>query len=246
MTDTPTPTAATPHRHRSRKHHTKRKRLRIIRALSLALLPFVLYLVGLALISVTFFSYVENESILAMFITQRDEVQALTHLSSVNLNTTTETTAPQTAATNATGRLIVPFFYIGDQFGTIRIPSVEIDVGAYHGDSEKEFRKGVGHYAGSYFPGQDGNILIAGHRTSFFRNFEYLEIGDPVYFETTYGNFTYEVSEFKIIDGKDNSIAKDTSSEQLTMYTCYPFTYVGSAPQRYVVICKLIEAKVNP
>jgi LPXTG-site transpeptidase (sortase) family protein len=242
MTDTTTHR----HRHRSRKYHTQRKHLRLVRSLSLAVLPYALFLIGLTLISISFFSYVENESILAMFLTQRDEVQALTDLSPINLNTPAETTAPQTAATNATGRLIVPFFYIGDQFGTIKIPSVEIDVGAYHGDSEKEFRKGVGHYAGSYFPGQGGNILIAGHRTSFFRNFEYLKIGDPVYFETNYGNFTYEVSEFKIIDGKDNSIANDTTSEQLTMYTCYPFTYVGSAPQRYVVICSLVKAEVNP
>lgn len=260
-----------PRHRRSDRYHRQRRRIRLVRQLGLASLPFVIFLAGLTLVSIGFFSYVEQESVLAMFITQRDDTRNFTVLAvgettqSIDAVPTSpdpvsgEAAAPSqestfkpksivqtdTATTGASGRLVIPFYYLGDLFGVINIPSVDIAVNVYNGDSETEFRKGVGHYAMSYYPGQDGNILVAGHRTSFFRNFEYLEIGDMVYFDTTYGRFVYTIDEFKIIDGTDQSVAKDTSHEQLTMYTCYPFTYFGNAPQRYVVICSLKEKRVN-
>lgn len=260
---------------RSSAYHGKRRRLRTLRSVTLAVLPYLLFLIGLALASTGFLSYVEHESPVALFITERDAVHASADPNQINLDQLGQSDASGTDAgeasdgdaspdnstpgtsgvsaaidwptldRDATGRLIVPFFYIGDAFGTIKIPEVDIEVTAYHGDSESEFRKGVGHYAGSFYPGQGGNILIAGHRNSFFRNFEYLEIGDRVIFETTYGRFEYAITEFKIIKGTDNSIAKDTTKEQLTMYTCYPFTYIGNAPERYVVIAELENAEVN-
>ena len=245
---------------RSSAYHSQRRQLRRLRRAALTVLPYLLFLTGLALASLGVLSYLENESPLALFITSRDAVHAIaipgqpslddlgqtaaSNGSSTDPATTTNADWP-TLTTDATGRLVVPFFYIGDPFGTITIPSVDIEVTAYHGDSETEFRKGVGHYAGSFYPGQDGNILIAGHRNSFFRNFEYLEIGDTVNVDTTYGRFEYTITEFKIIKGNDNSIAKDTTQEQLTMYTCYPFTYIGNAPERYVVIAELTAAEVN-
>lgn len=249
---------------RSSAFHSQRRRLRRAHRAALAVLPYLLFLTGLALASLGVLSYLEHESPLALFITSRDAVHAsatpgqpsLDQLGQAANDTANDPAndAADPATTNAdwpvlsrdtSGRLIVPFFYIGDPFGTITIPSVDIEVTAYHGDSETEFRKGVGHYAGSFYPGQDGNILIAGHRNSFFRNFEYLAIGDTVNFDTTYGHFEYTITEFKIIQGSDNSIAKDTTQEQLTMYTCYPFTYIGNAPERYVVIAELTTAEVN-
>ncbi|NCC76408.1 MAG: class D sortase [Clostridia bacterium] len=263
--DTPTTAYDTTHTTRVRRsasYHSQRRQLRRVQRAALAVLPYILFLTGLALATLGILSYLEHESPLALFITSRDAVHALADPGQPNLTGSAAGTSdaasndPGTAANlanpawpaltkDATGRLIVPFFYIGDPFGTIRIPDVEIDVTAYHGDSETEFRKGVGHYAGSFYPGQGGNILIAGHRNSFFRNFEYLEIGDLVTFETTYGLFEYTITEFLIIKGTDNSIAKDTTKEQLTMYTCYPFTYIGNAPERYVVIAELTHSEVN-
>lgn len=227
--------------------HDRQRCKHFLKRLGLAILPFALLLFGLVIISFGFFHYVEQESILAMFLTSRDSLQ----FSSLHgdgwekaINGPSEMTT-QTAQEKENGRLLVPFFYIGECFGTISIPSVKIKVNAFQGDSEAEFRKGVGHYPGSFYPGQNGNILIAGHRTSFFRNFEYLKIGDLVYFETTYGKFTYKIRELKIIDGQDQSVADDTAQEQLTMYTCYPFVYFGNAPGRFVVICDLIERQVG-
>jgi LPXTG-site transpeptidase (sortase) family protein len=237
-------------RRRSREFHARRRRQQIVRRLSFGLLPYGLFLIGLAFLAISFFQYVEQDSIVALFLTSRDSAADLV-LHGSGWQDPQETTGPaaettpQSAYTNEQGTLIVPFFYVGDKFGKLRIPSVDIAVNAYQGDSESEFRKGVGHYTGSMYPGQDGNILIAGHRTSYFRNFEYLKIGDLVYFDTTYGKFTYKVREFKIIQGTDQSVAAPLDHEQLTMYTCYPFSYIGNAPKRFVVICDLVEKKVT-
>jgi len=231
------------HSHQSRrifKHNSKK--------LLLAMIPFVIFMVGLSLVSVGCFSYVENESVLAVLITSRDNGSSV-DLHSLDSNDSLTPAVLETSvqvADPGDGRLIVPFFYEGDLFGTIRIPSVDIEVGAYQGDSEEEFRLGAGHGISSYFPGQGGNIVLASHRTSYFRNFESLKTGDLVEFETTYGQFTYEIREIKILDSKDfGLITKATEQEQLTMYTCYPFTYIGNAPQRYAVFCDLIESELN-
>lgn len=236
-----------PHHH-TRQSSRQHRQKRMLRRFGLAVTPFVLFLAALTILSYGAIRYIERDSLLAIFLQSRD-AQLPDGYHDVNWQGA-PTTAPvetsaQTPAVNSRGRLIVPFFYIGDQFGTIRIPSVEINVGVFQGDSEQQFKKGAGKYAGSYYPGQDGNILIAAHRTNYFRNFEYLEVGDLVYIETTYGQFTYQIRELRIIDGGDNSIADPTTAEQLTMYTCYPFVYIGNAPQRFVVICDLIEKQVN-
>jgi len=235
----------------SRDHHVRRSRIRKGKRLLTAMIPFIIFMVGISLLSVGFFAYVENESVLALFITSRDNVPADTLHgldSSVSLPSVSLPSAPTetTALVSEPGTtLVVPFFYDGDQFGTISIPSVDIAVNAYQGDSEDEFQLGAGHYAGSFFPGQGGNIVIASHRTTYFRPFEDLKTGDLVEFETTYGHFTYQVREIKILKDDFSEIVKATPKEQLTMYTCYPFTYIGNAPNRFVVMCDLIESELN-
>jgi len=230
----------------SRDNHVRRSRIRKGKRLLTAMIPFIIFIAGLSLVSVGIFAYVENESILALFITSRDNVpsDALHGLDSpVSLPSAPTETAAVVSEPGA--RLVVPFFYDGDPFGTISIPSVDIAVNAYQGDSEDEFQLGAGHYTGSFFPGQGGNIVIASHRTTYFRPMEDLKTGDMVEFETTYGHFTYQVREIKILKGDFSEIVKATDKEQLTMYTCYPFTYIGNAPNRFVVMCDLIDSELN-
>lgn len=239
---------------RSRAYHNKRRRIRRLKRLGLVSVPFVLVLAGLTLLSVGFFSYVEQESVLALFLVRRDAIQRFEYHGDDWNDFARPTEAPlpplethviKPTEPEETGRLKVPFYYIGQQFATLSIPSVDIEVAVLQGDREREFKRGAGHYPGSFFPGQGGNILLAAHRTSHFRNFEYLEVGAEVFVETTYGRFVYRVDELRITEGDDQSIANDTPYEQLTMYTCYPFIYFGNAPQRFVVICSLVESEVN-
>lgn len=239
---------------RSKAYHEKRRRIRLFKRLGIVSIPFVFALAGLTLVSVGFFRYVEQESVLALFLVRRDSIQTFEYHGDDWNEFARPTDIPlppmethviKPTEPESTDRLKVPFYYIGQQFATLRIPSVDIDVAVLQGDREREFKRGAGHYPGSFFPGQGGNILLAAHRTSYFRNFEYLEIGAEVYVETTYGNFVYRVDELRITEGDDQSIANDTPQEQLTMYTCYPFIYFGNAPQRFVVICSLVESEVN-
>ena len=223
-----------------------------------ASVPYMLFLIGLVVVSVGFFRFVENQSVLSMFIVDRGRHVAVTSEiikwedSKPTPSTTEnqETKIPvqpesplpavteQENTSDVTQRLVVPFFYIGDKIGTLTIPSVNIDVGVYQGDREAEFKLGAGHYAGSYFPGQGNNILIAAHRTTYFKPLETIAVGDLITFATTYGDYNYIVSEILIIDGRDNSVAAETEGEQLTLYTCYPFNYFGNAPNRFVVIAR--------
>ena len=239
---------------RSRAYHDRRRRLHRLKNLGLLTLPFLFVIVGLTLTSVGVFRYIEQESILAVFLYSRE---AANDVDFHGVNWTPET-VPVSEPTlpveplpteiivpqQPEKRLKVPFYYVGEQFAVLTIPTVDINVGIFQGDSDSELRSGAGHYSGSFFPGQDGNILVAGHRNGVFRNFEYLETGESIFVETTYGKFTYRIDELRIIEGTDMSIAADTLTEQLTLYTCYPFTFIGNAPQRYVVICSLVESEV--
>ncbi len=230
-----------------RRRHRNMNFLKRMRRVGMASIPFAVFLLGLSLLSVGFFSYVENESVLAIFLTGRDAVRVSTS-DEPNVTQTSATTVRESATipTETEGKLVVPFYYQGDQIGTIRIASAEIEVGVYQGDTEDQFRLGAGHYFDSFLPGQEGNIVIASHRTSYFRDLEYVEVGDIIDFETTYGSFTYVIREISILEKKDfDTITDPTDQEQLTLYTCYPFVYVGNAPNRYVVRCDLTEAKLN-
>ncbi|MBN1623872.1 MAG: class D sortase, partial [Clostridia bacterium] len=229
-----------------------------VNALLLSSIPYVLFLIGLTVLSLGFFRYVENESVLSLFLDDRGRAVSInTDLPNWNENLPSNTPG-SVILTNPTkapddiepmqspepvntepARLIVPFYYIGDEIGTLTIPSVNVEVKVFQGDREAEFRLGAGHYPGSYFPGQGNNILIAAHRTTYFKNLETLEVGDSIEFNTTYGIYNYIVEEIRIIDGNDNSVAGETDREQLTLYTCYPFNYFGNAPNRFVVIAGL-------
>lgn len=241
-----------PLQRRSQAYHEKRRRLRRLKHLGLAAIPFVLFLVGLILVSIGFVRYLEQESALALFLVSRDadRPQSFDAVSWTALPTDAplppiETHVIKPTEPESTERLKVPFYYIGQQFGTLIIPSVEINLPVLQGDREREFKRGAGHFPGSFFPGQGGNILLAAHRTNHFRNFEYLTVGDEVVVETTYGRFVYRIDELRITDDKDPDIVAETGKERLTMYTCYPFIYVGNAPQRFVVFCSLVESDVN-
>ncbi len=149
------------------------------------------------------------------------------------------------AELNENGELIVPFYYVGDPFGIIQIPGANLKVRAYQGDEDAQLRKGAGHFTSSFFPGQSGNILMGGHSDTYFNNLQHVETGDKVYFDTTYGRFVYQVREIRIVDDSNTAIAGETANEQLTLYTCYPFDFIGNAPKRFIVICTLVDKRVN-
>lgn len=130
----------------------------------------------------------------------------------------------------------------GAEFGNLIIVSAGIDVPVFNGDSDEELNKGAGHYFGSRYPGENGKIVLAGHRNTVFKNLGKAKIGDTVVFETKYGTYTYKVTGIRITTGTDKTITDAADgSETLVLYTCYPFNYIGNAPNRYVVTCSLVN-----
>ncbi len=130
----------------------------------------------------------------------------------------------------------------GTIWATLNIPSINMEAPVYQGDTLDIIKYGIGHYAGSYYPGEGSTIIFAAHNSSqHFMRLPQLKIGDKVIVYASYGTYTYEVTNTKIIKDTDtDSLAIQTDKEELIMYTCYPVNVVGHKDKRYVVYAKLV------
>jgi len=109
------------------------------------------------------------------------------------------------------------------------------------GTGEKELTEGVGHFTQSILPGEKDNCVISGHRETTFRQLNKLKIGNPLIVQTSAGTFTYEVSGTRIVHKDDKTVIVPTKNAVLTLTTCYPFNFIGNAPDRYIVSAVLVK-----
>jgi sortase A len=124
----------------------------------------------------------------------------------------------------------------GEAVGILSIPRLEKELPIVEGTDPDDLEKGVGHYKGSYYPEQNGQIVLSGHRDTVFRRTGELKIGDSLKIQLPYGSFEYEITGTKIVDQNDTSIITlQNEKEELILTTCYPFSYVGNAPERYII-----------
>ncbi|MFT0802554.1 class D sortase [Bacillus swezeyi] len=131
----------------------------------------------------------------------------------------------------------------GEAVGILKIPRLKAELPIVEGTSPDDLEKGVGHYKESYYPKQNGQIVLSGHRDTVFRRTGELEIGDLLKIELSYGSFEYQITNTKIVDKDDTSIMTlQHEKEELLLTTCYPFSYVGNAPQRYIIYAKPLES----
>jgi len=124
--------------------------------------------------------------------------------------------------------------------GKLDIPSVNLSVMVLEGTEESELRLGAGHVPGTALPGETGNVGIAGHRDTFFRPLRKVETGDLITLTTLAGTFHYLVEATWITRPDDTAVLEGDSESSLTLVTCYPFGYVGPAPDRFIVRAKRI------
>lgn len=117
----------------------------------------------------------------------------------------------------------------------LRIPRIGLEVPVLKGTDEITLNRAVGHIEETALPGTRGNSGIAGHRDGFFRGLKDLEIGDAVALDTSQGQQIYRVQRIWIVDPEEVSVLDPTPGRSLTLVTCYPFYFVGPAPQRYIV-----------
>jgi sortase A len=128
-------------------------------------------------------------------------------------------------------------FKIGDSLTRIKIPALDVDVVVVEGTSASALRAGAGHYPATPLPCEDGNVSIAGHRTTYgkpFANVDRLEEGDTIILETPIGSCTYEVSRppFRVKPNNTSVVANDPTKRTLTLTTCHP---KGSAAERLII-----------
>lgn len=131
----------------------------------------------------------------------------------------------------------------GDNIGSLVVPKLELELPIFQGTAENELKRGVGHFMQSVLPGEIDNCVLSGHRESEFRKIGDLVVGDLLVVKTSAGSFTYEVSSIQIVDKDDRTIIVPKDHGVLTLTTCYPFHYFGSAPSRYIVSANLVVEK---
>lgn len=127
-------------------------------------------------------------------------------------------------------------FDTGDTIGTLYIPKLDREIAIIEGTDEEELAQGVGHFKDTGLPGENRQILLSGHRDSVFRDFGELENGDEFHIRMEHGTYVYEFRDSVIVDADDRTVIDPSRKDEfLTLSTCYPFSYIGSAPDRYVI-----------
>ncbi|WP_163538868.1 class D sortase [Gracilibacillus sp. YIM 98692] len=130
----------------------------------------------------------------------------------------------------------------GEIIGLLEIPSINAELPIVEGTDPDELEKGVGHYKGSAFPKQNDQVVLSGHRDTVFRKLGEVEIGDTFTVKLAYGEFKYKMMNSKIVVADDTTVIHSTApNEELVLTTCYPFSYIGDAPDRYIIYAKPIE-----
>lgn len=152
-------------------------------------------------------------------------------------------TAPQTNDTSTQEILYPVRPTVGENIGNLTLPAINKVLPIVHGTDEDELSRGIGHFAGSVLPGEKDNSVLSGHRDTVFRELGQLDITDQLIVDTAAGTFTYEIRDIKIVPKDDKSIITPTSTAVLTVTTCYPFNFIGSAPDRYILIADLVSSE---
>jgi sortase A len=123
----------------------------------------------------------------------------------------------------------------GEAVGKIEISRLGISAMILEGTQGKTLRRAVGHISGTAFPGEQGNVGIAGHRDTFFRELRNVQQNDDVILSTINGTYIYRVDSIRVLRPEDADALYDSGEAVLTLVTCYPFYFVGPAPERFVV-----------
>jgi sortase A len=148
---------------------------------------------------------------------------------------------PSEASTTKDGRPLE-----GAVLGRVQIDRLGLSAIVREGVDEKTLSRAIGHLPYTAMPGQTGNFAIAAHRDTLFRALKDIRRGDRVSFQSDHGSYTYEVVSTKIVRPSDLSVVQPQGTDKLlTMITCYPFYYVGSAPKRFIVKAKLVEGSAG-
>jgi sortase A len=127
----------------------------------------------------------------------------------------------------------------GAPLAVLSIPKIHLEVPVFEGTDDVTLDRGAGRIVGTAHPGQPGNLGVAGHRDGFFRGLKDLTLGDEIKLALPEGDATYVVDQITIVAPQDVSVLQPRAISSITLVTCFPFYFVGSAPERYIVSASL-------
>src|SRR5258708_3724070 len=130
--------------------------------------------------------------------------------------------------------------------GRLEIPRLKLKVMVREGDNDATLRHAAGHIPSTAFSGDSGNVAFAAHRDTFFRPLRNIRKNDRILVSTLEGNYEYVVESTSVVSPSDVSVLKASATKELTLVTCYPFYYIGSAPHRFVVHATQVAARPQP
>jgi sortase A len=136
---------------------------------------------------------------------------------------------------------IPPAFVMSGLVGRIEIERLGLSVMIAEGTDGTTLRRAAGHVPGTALPGESGNIGITGHRDTFFHPLRNIQVDDKITLTTLWGEYHYRVVLADIVSPQDVEVLDPTGGETLTLVTCYPFYYVGAAPDRFVVRAERVK-----
>ena len=119
----------------------------------------------------------------------------------------------------------------GSPLGRIEISSIGLAAMIMEGSDRKTLRRAVGHIPGTPLPGQLGNVVISGHRDTFFRGLRNIHEDDEITLTTLNGTYRYRVEFTEVVEPQNIAVLDHSDDAILTLVTCYPFYYVGPAPK---------------
>ncbi len=125
----------------------------------------------------------------------------------------------------------------------IEIPRVGVSATVREGVDDSTLAVAVGHVTGSARPGEAGNVVLAGHRDSFFRGLRRIRKGDRILIRAPGRPVEYSVDSTEVVGPRETRVLAKTADDRLTLVTCYPFGFVGRAPKRFVVTASRIVPK---
>jgi sortase A len=128
----------------------------------------------------------------------------------------------------------------GDVIGELEIPRLQVSVMVFEGDDAEILKQGAGHIPGTAIRPGSGNIGIAAHRDTYFRPLRVVRANDVIALKTPAGTSRYAVTETKIVQPSEVDVLARATGRDLTLVTCYPFYYVGNAPERFIVHARRI------
>jgi len=129
--------------------------------------------------------------------------------------------------------------------GRFEVPALKMSWTVLQGTDDKTLEKSVGHVEGTALLGEPGNIGLAGHRNTHFRKIEWIRLGDEIVITSQDGTFRYRVNYLKMHKPQDVDVLDPSHGSAVTLITCFPFEYVGSAPLRYIVRAVAVEESLT-